>query len=199
MVSNREYNHYCSVLPLLTIIMKIEYEIKILDINKEDIMALLQKLWATYKKTLLQKRYVYDFKPVCYEKWVRLRSNWEKTTLCIKEITDEQKIEWTKELEVEVSDFDTTNSILQQLWYQPRAYQENRRTSYTLDWCDIEIDERPRIPAYIEIEWPSKEAVENILYKLNIEWKIITSENTTAVYKRYGIDDLEAIPHLSFD
>lgn len=57
-----------------------------------------------------------------------------------------------KELETEVADFETTNCILQELGYTPRAYQENRRTSYAYNDCDIEIDERPMIPPYLEIE-----------------------------------------------
>lgn len=179
--------------------MKIEYEMKILDIIIEDVKKTLENLKATYKWCAMQKRYVYDFKPVCYEKRVRLRSNGKKTTLCIKEIIDENKIEWMKELEVEVSDFDTTHAILQQLGYSWRAYQENRRTSYSLDWCDIEIDEWPLIPPYLEIEWPNKELVKSIVEKIWITDKIITSENTTAVYKRYWINDLESIEYLSFD
>ena len=179
--------------------MKIEYEVKILDIIIDDIKKTLENLGATYIGCAMQKRYVYDFKPICYEKRVRLRSNGNKTTLCIKEIIDESKIEWMKELEVEVSDFDTTHAILNQLGYTARAYQENRRTSYSLDWCDIEIDEWPLIPPYVEIEWPNKESVEMVLEKLWLINNIITSENTTAVYKRYWIDDLESIEHLSFN
>jgi adenylate cyclase class 2 len=41
---------------------------------------------------------------------------------------------------------------LEKLGYNSKAYQENIRTSYTLNNCEIEIDERPMIPAYLEIE-----------------------------------------------
>jgi len=37
----------------------------------------------------------------------------------------------------------------------------------------------------LEIEGPDKESVEKVLEKLNVENKTTTSENTTAVYKRY--------------
>jgi adenylate cyclase, class 2 len=53
---------------------------------------------------------------------------------------------------VQVSDFDMTNLLLNELGYIAKAYQENRRTSYVFNACNIEIDEWPGIPPYIEIE-----------------------------------------------
>lgn len=178
--------------------MQIEFEIKILEIDIEAIKEKLNKLGAKYVWRKEFKRYAYDFKPFVYEKWIRLRTDWETTTLCTKEIIDESKIDGTKELEVIVSDFEKTHQILQKIWYDFRAYQENTRISYTLDDCEIEIDQRPRIPAYLEIEWKSKESVENVLKKLDLDDHIQTSENTSAVYRRYWIPDLEAIKELKF-
>ncbi|HKL43773.1 MAG TPA: hypothetical protein VJ892_00675, partial [Candidatus Absconditabacterales bacterium] len=105
----------------------------------------------------------------------------------------------TKELEIVVDNFEKTNQILEQLGYKSKAYQENTRISYKLDDCDVELDLRPLIPPYLEIEGPDKESVEKVLEKLNVENKTTTSENTTAVYKRYGIEDLEKIKELKFE
>ncbi len=178
--------------------MQIEFEIKVLDIDIEFIKNKLDKLGSKYIWRKEFKRYAYDFKPACYEKWIRLRTDWETTTLCTKEIIDESKIDWTKELEVTVDSFENTNELLQKIWYDFRAYQENIRISYTLDDCEIEIDQRPMIPTYLEIEWKNKESVENILKKLDLDDHIQTSENTSAVYRRYGISDMEAIKELKF-
>jgi hypothetical protein len=54
------------------------------------------------------------------------------------------------------------------------------------------------IPAYLEIEWSNESSVRETLEILNIGWHITTSENTTAVYKRYWIDNLEEIKKLKF-
>lgn len=178
--------------------MQTEFEIKVLDVNVDEIKDKLKKLNAEYIWVKNQKRYVYDFKPACYEKRVRLRTDWDTSTLCIKDIQDESKIDWTKELEIVVDNFDKTNQILEMLWYNFRAYQENIRTSYRLKGCDVEIDQRPMIPTYLEIEGQSTESVKNILILLWLENNITTSENTTAVYKRYWIDDLEKIRELKF-
>ncbi len=178
--------------------MQTEFEIKILEIDTDSIKKKLKILWAQYVWKKDQKRYVYDLNPATYNKWVRLRTNGKQTTLCIKDIQDESKIDGTKELEIMVDDFEKTNQILEKLWYISKAYQENIRTSYILDNCEIEIDQRPLIPPYLEIEWPDKESVEKILNKLDVKGKITTSENTTAVYKRYWISDLEEIKELKF-
>ena len=132
--------------------------------------------------------------------WIRLRTDGKKTTLTVKHIIDSQAIDGTKEREVVVDDFDITNSLLNQLWYTAKSYQENNRESYSIDGCDIEIDSRPHIPPYLEIEWPSVQAVESVVDKLWLSDHIHTSENTTDVYARYGIMDLtNQYPILKFE
>jgi adenylate cyclase class 2 len=176
--------------------MKIEYEVKILDINPEEIAKKLKKLWARYMWEKQQKRYVYDFSPVKPNKWVRLRQKGDYSELTIKEISNDS-ITWTKELETRVWDFDTMHLLLQELWYTPRAFQENRRISYTLDWVEIEIDFWPKIPVYIEVEGKNQEEVENMVHRLWYKMADTTSINTTKVYTKYGID-LASIKELRF-
>lgn len=180
--------------------MPIEHEIKILDIDIDSVRRLLWDLWATFINTKNFRRYVYDMNPPTPTKWIRLRTDGKKTTLTVKHIIDSQAIDGTKEREVVVDDFDITNSLLNQLWYTAKSYQENNRESYSLDGCDIEIDSRPHIPPYLEIEWPSIQAVESLVSKLWLSDHIHTSENTTDVYARYGIMDLtNQYPILKFE
>ena len=51
--------------------MKTEYEIRVLEINKEEIIKKLEKLGATKLGEFNQKRYVYDLKPIDENKWIR--------------------------------------------------------------------------------------------------------------------------------
>ena len=46
--------------------------------------------------------------------------------------------------------------MLGKLGHTPKAYQENRRHSFTLDGAESEIDTWPRIPSYLEIEADSR-------------------------------------------
>lgn len=83
------------------------------------------------------------------------------------------------------------------LGFTPKASQQNRRTSYVLDGVQLEVDEWPLIPPYLEIEGASKEDVVRVAGLLGYAEDQLTGENTTAVYRRHGID-LDAIPELKF-
>lgn len=176
---------------------RIEYEVRVLEINEEEIQGKLNKLNAVLVENVLQKRYVYDFKPAIPSKWIRLRTNGNKSTLTIKNI-ESSKIDGTKEIEIEVSDFDTTNEILGELGYKPRGIQENKRIKYNLNGVEVDIDTWPKIPTYLEIEGTSEAEVYNTLELLGIPKEKATSLDVQSIYgKIYGID-LDKEPNLSF-
>lgn len=169
--------------------MNIEKELTILEIERKEIEDKLNKMGAIKKGDYLQKRLVYDFNPKQSNKWIRLRTNGEVTTLTIKEVIDNKKIDGTKELEIEVSDFNKTNLILNELGYNFRNYQENLRTIYLIDNVEISIDTWPLIPTYMEIEGKSNEDVLEVLNKINPDKDKITTLDVESIYKTiYGID-----------
>lgn len=167
--------------------MHIEYEVRVLEINIEKIEKKLKEVGAKFEWDHLQKRYTYDFEPVNPGKWVRIRTNGEKTTLTIKDVVS-SKIDGTKELEIEVDDFEHTNLILNELGYQPKACQENRRRQYTLNGVEIDIDSWPLIPTYLEIEGPSEKAVYDTIALLGLEDAKVTSKDVNSIYLDYGHD-----------
>lgn len=167
---------------------KTEYELRILEVNKEEIIKKLELLNAQKIGEYNYRRYVYAFKPEVYEKWIRLRTDGKKTTLTIKKIED-YTISGTKESEIEVSDFDSTNEILNELGYTAKSYQENKRIQYTLDDVEIDIDTWPLIPTYVEIEGKSKEDVYKVLEKLEVNKEKVTSLDVESIFREiYGID-----------
>lgn len=176
--------------------MKTEYEVRILEINLEDTINKLEKLGATLIGKYEQKRYVYDLVPAEKGKWIRLRTNGEKATLTYKDVVSD-KIDGTKELEFEVSDFEKTNEFLERIGFYNKGYQENNRIQYELDGVEIDIDTWPLIPTYMEIEGKSEEDVLNMINKLNMNKEKITSLDVQNVYKQYGIE-LEEIKELKF-
>ena len=136
--------------------MHIEYEVRVLEVDVKEIEKKLKEVGAKFCWDHLQKRYVYDFMPKIEGKWIRLRTNGDKTTLTIKNIVSSQ-IDGTQELEIVVDDFEKTNSILNELGFVAKGYQENRRRQYILDGVEIDIDYWPLIPTYLEIEGKSEE------------------------------------------
>ncbi len=178
--------------------MAIEHEIKVLEIAIPILKEQLIALWAKALDEKKFRRYVYDMTPPQKEKWARLRTDGKITTLTVKHIVNENAIDWVKEWETIVDDFDQMNLILEQLGYTAKSYQENIRETFLLDDCSLDIDSWPLIPPYLEIEWPNEESVIKMLEKLGLKNAITTSENTTSVYSRYWID-IKKYKILSFD
>ena len=176
----------------------IEYEVRVLEINKEEIQNKLTELNATLVEDSYQKRYVYDFNPVDPNKWIRLRTNGNKTTLTIKQI-ESSNIDGTKEMEIVVDDFDTTNEILNELGYKARNAQENKRIKYDLNGVEVDIDTWPLIPTYLEIEGKSEEEVYNTLDLLGIDRDKATSLDVTGIYNDIYNIDIMKIPNLTFE
>lgn len=167
--------------------MKTEYEIRILNINKEEMKKKLESLNAKFQGERLQKRYVYDFNPILPNKWIRLRTNGIETTLTIKNVKN-KNIDGTEELEIAVSDLEKTNLILKELGYIPKAVQENKRCRYILNGVEIDIDSWPQIPDYIEIEGKNEEEVYKTVEILGFTKENTTGKDVESVYKDYGID-----------
>ncbi len=165
--------------------MKTEYEVRILEVDVEDVKKRLENINAIWEWDYLQKRYVYDFNPKVDGKWIRLRTNGQKTTLTIKNIVS-SKIDGTKELEIIVDDFDNTNLILKELGYVPKGYQENRRCQYNYNGVEIDIDYWPKIPTYLEIEGNSEEEVMSVVKLLGFSQNDVTAKDVESIYLDYG-------------
>ena len=177
--------------------MQTEYEVRVLEINHEDLVKKLEELNAEFKFEALQQRYVYDLKPKQDNKWIRLRTDGTKTTLTIKDL-QAKTIDGTKELEIVVDEFDKTNEILEELGYKNRGFQQNKRTQYILDGVEIDLDRWPLIPEYMEIEGPSIEAVYETLDKLGINKDKIVTLDVASIYDHYGFDG-EHLADLNFE
>lgn len=177
--------------------MKTEYEIRVLEINEKEMRDKLEKLGAIKKGEFKQKRYVYDLVPKQEGKWIRLRTNGKITTLTYKNIIS-NTIDGTKEIELEVEDFDKANEFLEKIGFKNRSYQENRRIQYILDNVEIDIDSWPMIPTYMEIEGKSEEEILKVKKKLNIDEKKITMLNCIDIYKQIYKIDISKIKELKF-
>lgn len=100
---------------------------------------------------------------------VRLRED-TRVRLTYKEPTDDNtddSLSRRFEAEVEVSDFDTMETILRKFGYQPYLVYEKYRTTY--EWGEVEIvlDEMP-YGKFVEIEG-TPDAIENAIDKLELK------------------------------
>lgn len=160
-----------------------ENEIRILEIDLENFIKQLEEMGAKKVGDWVQKRCTFDFKPAQRNKWFRLRTNGEETTLTIKEVEDKSKIDGTRELEINVSDFDKTLEILKELGYTPKALQENKRIRYMYEGIEIDIDSWPMIPTYVEIEGKSVDDVKQFLEKITFSKDKLTTLDVQSIYE----------------
>ena len=177
--------------------MHTEYEVRVLEVNVDELKKRLSELGAELQWDLVQRRYVYDFIPKVDSKWIRLRTNGVKTTLTIKNLVS-SRIDGTQELEIEVDNFERCHLILKELGYEAKGYQENRRCQYVLNGVEIDIDSWPLIPTYLEIEGPSEEAVYNTLELLGFNKDSATTRDVEGIYLDYG-HKLEDIYELKLE
>jgi adenylate cyclase class 2 len=178
--------------------MEIEYEVRRLNVSFDEIIQKIKSIGAKRVGVYHQKRYVYDFIPAQKGRWIRLRSNGKISTLTIKEI-ESVRIDGTKELEIEVSDFENTNEILMKLGYIPRNFQENFRIEYILDGVKFDLDKWPMIPAYLEIEGQSEKDILKVIKLL--DWRIedMSVQDVDKIYSEvYGIN-LDSKKKLEFN
>ena len=168
--------------------MESEYEITVLDIDASEIEKKLESIGAIKQGEYFQKRNLYNFHEEYRGRFIRLRTNGEKTTLTIKDKSAKKEIGSVKELEIEVSSFEKANEILELLGYEHSTYQENKRIIYKLGHIEFDIDTWPMIPTYLEIEGKNKEDVEKMIKILDIDEEKLSLDKVSEIYKKYGID-----------
>lgn len=83
-------------------------------------------------------------------KWVRLRNTNGRTTITIKHILNPKvqeengsNIQKVMETEMEVPSIEEGNSILEQLGFSFRNYQEKERATYNVNGVEVDIDSWP--------------------------------------------------------
>ena len=168
--------------------MHTEIEERVLEIDKDKIIKKLEELGAKKAGEWLQRRYTYDFVPKREGEWIRLRTNGKETTITYKNV-ESREIDGTKELEIEVSNFDDANKMLEVLGYTHKNYQENKRIRYYLNDVEIDIDTWPMIPTYMELEGNSIEEIKKIEELLEVDKnKITTLFCDDIAIEYYGID-----------
>jgi adenylate cyclase class 2 len=176
--------------------MKTEIEAKFLDVDVGLIQTKLNGAGAklAYNEREM-KRKVFDFPDSRLEKiggWVRVRDEGGGTvTLSYKRLID-RSFQGTKEITVEVNNFEETCNLLQAIGMNARAYQETKREKWMLGGVEVTIDTWPWIPTLVELDGPSEEAVKMVADKLGFDWnEAMHGSVETAYQKYYDVTEVE--------
>lgn len=160
-----------------------EYEARVLGISPKAVRTKLQAIGAKLEFRGTLKRTVYQ---ISKDYWVRLRDEGKKTTLALKRVS-KRSIE-SEETEIIVGNFEETRHILSIIGIKEKAYQENRRESYSLSGIRFDIDTWPTAPPYLEIEGKSPSEVSKGLALLGIPLSKATTLHGSYILRNAGLD-----------
>ena len=185
--------------------MKIEYEAKFPNIDKDEIRERLKKAGAQLvRPEFLQKRCTFNL-PKGHEingGWLRVRDEGDKITMTLK-IVDGEKIENQKEIILKVDNFSEAENFLILLGCNKKSYQETKREMWELDGVEVDIDEWPYLEPYVEVEGKNEEAVNKVSEKLGFDYdKAIFCCVTTLYNMKYGTPEEvinNQIPEITFE
>lgn len=175
-----------------------EYEGRVLDIDKGVVRRKLADCGAELIAKKDYRRYVFNTIPAIKDRWVRLRTDGQRTKLTVKEVTS-VTVDGVQEWETVVDDFETTLTMLEKMGLKPKGYQENRRELYTLDGVKLSIDEWPGLKPLLEIEGHGKNEVYDMLGRLGLSSDKFTANSISQIYlDELGIN-LDNRPELRFE
>lgn len=154
--------------------MKTEIEVKFINVNVDDIRERLRALGAKCAQPMRRMRRVLIEQPEheAEHSFIRIRDQGDKITLTFKRRARAKlnRINDTKEIEVEVSNFEDTVELFKEAGWSPKTYQENRRETWLLDDAEVVIDEWPWLSPQIEIEAEEEAVVRSVAEKLGLDW-----------------------------
>lgn len=152
--------------------MKAEIEAKWLEIDHDEFRGKLKKLGAVQTRARTEMvRATFDAKDGSLKKkrgWVRVRDEGDKVTMSYKQV-DNTGVDGTKEVSVVVDDFWRAVDFVERLGMVRKSLQETRRESWELDGVEIDLDEWPWLPTFVELEAENEEELKRVAEKLGLQ------------------------------
>ncbi len=129
---------------------------------------------------------------------LRLRQTHQATLTYKGPTQPDAPVSMRQEIEVEVSDFETTRHLLEALGLEVSIIYEKWRTTYQLGQVEIVVDEMP-YGVFCEIEGPDAATIETTAHQLGLDWTARVRQSYLALFEtlkqRLGL----SAPHLTFE
>ncbi len=103
-----------------------------------------------------------------------------------------------EEIEVEVSSFEDTKSLLEALGYQTYMLYEKFRTTYSLGDVLVTLDELP-FGLFSEIEGPNAARLQEMAESLWLDWSFRSMDSYSAIFERVKAACGWTMQNLSFE
>jgi len=167
-----------------------EIEVKILNINKSQIIAKLEELNAKKLEQVFIEDYFFDFSDNSIKlknEELRLRIiNKKNATLTYKKNRNTIKnLKQMDEYETQIFDYETMFQILKSLNLDAIPNLSKERITYILNNARFEIDTYQNIPTYLEIEAPTESEVYQAIEIIGYTISDTTTLNSAEIIKQF--------------
>jgi adenylate cyclase class 2 len=176
--------------------METEMEAKFPNIDSDTLRLKLVQLGAEreYPETLMRRKN-FDYPDGRLDKerrgWIRVRDEGNKVTLSYKQLND-RTLHGTKEVSVDVSDFDKTCDFLISIGLEMKNYQETKREKWNYKNVEVTIDTWPWVPSFVELEGPSEEMLKGVASDLGFDWTTAMHGSVETIYQmQYDFSEAE--------
>ncbi|MDD2487801.1 MAG: class IV adenylate cyclase [Candidatus Gracilibacteria bacterium] len=161
-----------------------EVEIKILEIDKEQVIAKLEELGAI---KMFEGTVCNDFFGNDSGKKIRLRKMGEDNILTYKEWIDEPGVKSQNEYEIKFDDYENIIHILQGIGFSLYGKSSKTRISYSLGNMHFDIDKLDGIPWFVEVESDNSSDVQKGVELLGFDFDNACLLTERGLKERYGI------------
>lgn len=178
--------------------MPTEIEATFINIDKDTMRKKLREVGAELvQPEILMRRVIFDLGPGSF---ARVRDEGDKITMSYKQV-DDLSLSGTKEICVNVSNYEDTINLLKHVGLKAKADQETLRETWELDGAEITLDTWPWLPSYVEIEGKSEGNVKQAAEKLGFKMEDAHYGSVDQVYKIYynvTSEDINYCPVIKF-
>ena len=179
-----------------------EIEVKFL---LKDYSALMQKISALHLPCSQERIHEFNLRYdlpdgslVAQKQVLRLRKDTQARLAFKGPGAMEEDVLLRKEVEVVVSDFDTTKRLLEALGYQVAMMYEKFRANYLLDSLVMSVDETP-LGLFVELEGESPAQVRQASQTLGFNWDARINLSYSALLSLFNQNTGNSFRDLSFD
>lgn len=166
--------------------MNTEIEAKFCGVDHEAVREKLQSIGATCAQPMRMMRRVTTESSVMKAKngFLRIRDEGNRVTMTYKQF-DSEAVDGAKELEIVVSDFDTTVQIINSIGLDisRQSFQESKRETWVFESVEVVLDEFPWLKPYIEVEGPSADEVARVAKLLGFDMANAVFGDVMAAYR----------------
>lgn len=155
--------------------MKIEIETKIKVDSFDEVWERLKEHGAQLEAKVIQRDTFFvdtENKLTKSDRGLRLRvqieDGVETVLLTYKGPRQDTDFKSRREIEVEVDSFESTEAIFLALGFEKGISFEKKRDLWSLDECEVCLDELLELGKFVEVEGPSEEKIRFVLEKIGL-------------------------------